>query len=418
MDEKYIEDLYNQLGGKDEFGSYENFSNLISSDDSYIKDFHNAFGEQTLGSFDSFSKLVKKKDEPVSTPQPEQIPEFLEAFGTSVVDEPVSTSQEEVTESITPTEQEEVGSLESSAPNGDLNYDTALSNLENLSVMEKMDMGFLNGQIGLSNEEILSDPANVKKLYDLRPNEIVEPNAFLPSKIKKYTEEEVDEQNIVIDDIQILNNQNNRDLLESVGYGSGAYEPPTNRILNDQGILLDSEYGTSEEKSYYVRDNNTGEYGYKRAQDIDDNVLAAIVDYENAKSDSKLYKEVELTQEDISNPTNINNNILQDLSINETDFLKWKKQNVRDESGSVYKFLKNITLSQEEKDYMREERDYEILQSYQMNSLNELGNDLVKNRANQNLSLSKEELIQLKKEEKEIIKNLKSIIVIVYMRTV
>jgi len=102
MDEKYIEDLYNQLGGKDEFGSYENFSNLISSDDSYIKDFHNAFGEQTLGSFDSFSKLVKKKDEPVSTPQPEQIPEFLEAFGTSVVDEPVSTSQEEATESNYP----------------------------------------------------------------------------------------------------------------------------------------------------------------------------------------------------------------------------------------------------------------------------------------------------------------------------
>ena len=61
MDEKYIEDLYNQLGGKDKFGSYESFSNLISSDDSYIKDFHNAFGEQTLGSFDSFSKLVKKK---------------------------------------------------------------------------------------------------------------------------------------------------------------------------------------------------------------------------------------------------------------------------------------------------------------------------------------------------------------------
>jgi len=71
-------------------------------------------------------------------------------------------------------------------------------------------MGFWNGQIGLSNEEILSDPANVKKLYDLRPNEIVEPNAFLPSKIKKYTEEEVDEQNILIDDIKILNNQKNR----------------------------------------------------------------------------------------------------------------------------------------------------------------------------------------------------------------
>ena len=69
------------------------------------------------------------------------------------MDEPVSTSQEEVTESITPTEQEEVGSLESSAPNGDVNYDTAVSNLENLSILEKMDMGFLKGQIGLSDEE-------------------------------------------------------------------------------------------------------------------------------------------------------------------------------------------------------------------------------------------------------------------------
>ena len=453
MDEKVLQDLFNRAVSKGYNKSIEEFTVLLSqNNDVLIDNFNYVKGKgykKTIEDFKTLTGVVEgvKTTEPEvkkKVSQPEQIPEFLEAFGTSVVDEPVSTSQEEVTESVTPTEQEEVGSLESSAPNGDLNYDTALSNLENLSGMEKMDMGFLNGQIGLSNEEILSDPANVKKLYDLRPNEIVEPNAFLPSKIKKYTEEEVDEQNIVIDDAQILINQNNRDLLDSVGYGNkgdfnhGTYEPPTNRILNDQGILLDSEYGTSKEKSYYVRDNNTGEYGYKRAQDIDDDILSAIVDYENSKFSSGTKesrfekktlgngksiinlvsdyffpedeeKKVELTQEDISNPDNTSSIILDELGIDETEFLKWRKQSLRDESGGVYKFLKNITLSQEEKDYMREERDYEILQSYQMNLLNELGNDLVKNRATQNLSLSKEELIQLKKEEKEIIKNFKSI---------
>ena len=362
---------------------------------------------------------VKKKDEAVSTPQPEQIPDFLEAFGTSVVDEPASTSQEEVTESVTPTEQEEVGSLESSAPNGDLNYDTALSNLENLSVMEKMDMGFLKGQIGLSNEEILSDPANVKKLYDLRPNQTAQPNAFLPSKIKKYTEEEVDEENIVIDDAQILINQNNRDLLKSVGYGN---KPPVK--------FYDEKNGLSKEETYYLRDNNTGEYGYKRAQDIDDDILSAIVDYENSQTPPRQppektlgngksiinlvsdyffpedeEKKVELTQEDISNPDNTSPIILDELGIDETDFLKWRKQSLRDESGGVYKFLKNITLSQEEEDYMREKRDFDIVQSYLGNSLNELTNDLVKNRASQNLSISKEELIQLKKEENLLQKN-------------
>ena len=367
---------------------------------------------------------VKKK-----VSQPEQIPEFLEAFGTSVVDEPASTSQEEVTESVTPTEQEEVGSLESSAPNGDVNYDTAVSNLENLSILEKMDMGFLKGQIGLSDEEILSDPANVKKLYDLRPNQTAQPNAFLPSKIKKYTKEEVDEQNIVIDDTQILNNQNNRNLLESVGYGdiNGMYKPPVK--------FYDDRDGLSEEETYYIKDKETGEYSYKRAQDIDNDVLSAIVSFENSQFDRQLprsrstfiknnppektlgdgksiinlvsdyffpedeEKEVELTQEDISNPDNTSPIILDELGIDKTDFLKWRKQSLRDESGGVYKFIKNITLSQEEEDYVREKRDFDTVQSYQANSLNELTNDLIKNRASQNLSISKEELIQLKKEE-------------------
>ena len=61
MDEEYIDDLYNQLGGADKFGEYEDFKRLITSDDSYINDFHEAFGENVLGSFEDFNALVKKK---------------------------------------------------------------------------------------------------------------------------------------------------------------------------------------------------------------------------------------------------------------------------------------------------------------------------------------------------------------------
>ena len=58
MDKKYIQDLYNQLGGEAKFGSFEDFQNLITTDKNYQKDFYNSFGESTLGSFQDFSTLV------------------------------------------------------------------------------------------------------------------------------------------------------------------------------------------------------------------------------------------------------------------------------------------------------------------------------------------------------------------------
>lgn len=63
MDEKYISDLYNQLGGQSKFGSFDSFKDVITTDDSYIKDFYNAFKDK-LGSYDSFYSLVKKQAEP------------------------------------------------------------------------------------------------------------------------------------------------------------------------------------------------------------------------------------------------------------------------------------------------------------------------------------------------------------------
>ena len=64
MDETYILELYNQLGGEDKFGKIENFKNLISTNSGYQKQFYNSFGEQRLGSYDNFVGLVsgqKKK---------------------------------------------------------------------------------------------------------------------------------------------------------------------------------------------------------------------------------------------------------------------------------------------------------------------------------------------------------------------
>jgi hypothetical protein len=72
MNEKYINDLYSQLGGEEVFGKYEDFVNLITNDDSYIKDFHGNFGEETLGSIEDFTNLVKKKDETTELVSPQE----------------------------------------------------------------------------------------------------------------------------------------------------------------------------------------------------------------------------------------------------------------------------------------------------------------------------------------------------------
>jgi hypothetical protein len=74
MDEKYIQDLYSQLGGKAKFGSFEDFKFLITTDKSYQKDFYNSIGKKTLGEFNDFTSLVsspvKKKDSSDGTGQP------------------------------------------------------------------------------------------------------------------------------------------------------------------------------------------------------------------------------------------------------------------------------------------------------------------------------------------------------------
>jgi hypothetical protein len=63
MDEKYLQELYNQLGGQVKFGKYDDFKGLMSNNADYRKQFHSTFGEKTLGGYDKFETLVKKKED-------------------------------------------------------------------------------------------------------------------------------------------------------------------------------------------------------------------------------------------------------------------------------------------------------------------------------------------------------------------
>ena len=77
MDEKYIQELYSQLGGQNKFGDFNSFKNLIKTDKSYQKAFHDSFGDKTLGDFNEFSGLVsssnqKKKESSQPTSQEDQ----------------------------------------------------------------------------------------------------------------------------------------------------------------------------------------------------------------------------------------------------------------------------------------------------------------------------------------------------------
>ena len=73
MDEEYIENVYTQLGGEGTFGKMEDFKELITTDDEYIKNVHSTIGEETLGTFNDFFSLVKKKDESPGTGEEESM---------------------------------------------------------------------------------------------------------------------------------------------------------------------------------------------------------------------------------------------------------------------------------------------------------------------------------------------------------
>lgn len=70
MNEKYIKDIYDQLGGENVFGKYEDYQELMTTDDTYMENVYNQLGgENVFGKYEDYASLVKKKDESLGTSQ-------------------------------------------------------------------------------------------------------------------------------------------------------------------------------------------------------------------------------------------------------------------------------------------------------------------------------------------------------------
>jgi len=194
----------------------------------------------------------------------------------------------------------------------------------------------------------------------------------------------------------------NIELLNSVGYIEA--NEGVKSIISTEGLTdFDKERLESREKTYRLKNNETGEFEYKKESQIKPDVLKAIKIYETSKDGSykKNYTDVQVDVEDFDRDDVPDASKLDLLGINQEDYLKWDKVNTRQE-GSVFKFMKNILLNDEYSDFEKEQRQYEKLQSYQATQLNGITNDLEKNQALQKLTLDPEQIKELKKEEKNL----------------
>lgn len=88
MDEKYISDLYNQLGGKSVFGEYNDFKSLINTDDSYASDVYNQMGGKSVfGEYADFRSLTKSSGsilQPTELKKKDDTTELPSGLGSSV----------------------------------------------------------------------------------------------------------------------------------------------------------------------------------------------------------------------------------------------------------------------------------------------------------------------------------------------
>jgi len=191
-------------------------------------------------------------------------------------------------------------------------------------------------------------------------------------------------------------------LLNSVGYIEA--NEGVKSIISTEGLTdFDKERLESREKTYRLKNNETGEFEYKKESQIKPDVLDAIKTYETATDESykKNYDDVQVDVEDFKRDDVPDAYKLESLGINKENYLKWDKVNTRQE-GSVFKFFKTLLTSEEGDEFEKEQRQYEKIQSYQATELNDITNDLEKNKALQKLTSDSNKIKILKKEEKDL----------------
>ena len=288
------------------------------------------------------------------------------------------------------------------------------------SVYEMLPEGIFNDEKGLM------DYASKLKLSE-KKNQVDTPSDVVEEVTESTTETEItpgsldssdqtpieipiveEEEEIVFDETTpenqelLLKNQSNIDLLNSVGYIEA--NEGVKSMISTEGLTdFDKERLESREKTYRLKNNETGEFEYKKESEIKPEILETISIYETSKDNSYTpnYLDVQVDIKDFQRDDVPDANKLDSLGINQEDYLKWDKVNTRQE-GSVFKFMKNILLDDEYSDFEKEQRQYEKLQSYQATQLNGITNDLDKNQALQKLTSDPENIKVLKKEEKEL----------------
>lgn len=256
-------------------------------------------------------------------------------------------------------------------------------------------------------EEVLTESTTETEVQDgasdsLEVNKVVEEGVINKSELNFEDQSApiIEEEVFIPDAPNREGVLDNIELLNSVGYIEA--NEGVKSMISTEGLTdFDKERLESREKTYRLKNNETGEFEYKKESQIKPDVLKAIKIYETSKDGSykKNYTDVQVDVEDFDRDDVPDASKLDLLGINQEDYLKWDKVNTRQE-GSVFKFMKNILLNDEYSDFEKEQRQYEKLQSYQATQLNGITNDLEKNQALQKLTLDPEQIKQLKKEEK------------------
>lgn len=220
----------------------------------------------------------------------------------------------------------------------------------------------------------------------------------------------------------------------AISYGKGSWKPSydskkQNKLLLDSGYLAyeeeTSEYANVTdtidfdkegvtrniipEREYGFINPETGQKELKKASELSPELLEAVETYDTATNDveNPNYLDVDLDEGEVGNANSFLRGVIEKDGGNVTDYLKWEKKNTRNETG-VYKWMKNVLLTEEPEKFFEQKNYYEKVQSYKAAQLNQIAKRLAKNEAQLSLTSDPKQIKELKSEGKELVKEFKT----------
>lgn len=218
-----------------------------------------------------------------------------------------------------------------------------------------------------------------------------------------------------------FNNKKNREILDSVGYFDVLEENKNNDYVS---FVIDPKTGEmkylspweqseqdTDKRTFFIKDEN-GNTISKKGSELDKKVLEAIITYEKSQlpeyvevSDMGIInnslKDIELTEEEIEQLGGVDASILAKANITPLDYAKWVKANTRKE-GSVYRFFKTLAASDEGDEFEKEKQQFERIQSYKANLLNDITKELTRLESLENYTDDPAELDKIRKAKTKL----------------